>query len=119
MRRASGEAFTASLAGARVEADGAEVRFRREAGEAARGGLSPLRLAAGVRAVWDGRFEVVADRGTKVRAAVVDQDLPPAFRGLPARVRLTLPTADVPLRMEALAYPRLLAACGAIAREPA
>ncbi|WP_293385439.1 tRNA lysidine(34) synthetase TilS [Phenylobacterium sp.] len=118
-RIADGEGFTASLAGARVEADESEVRFRREAGEAARGGLSPLRLAAGERAVWDGRFEVVADRETEVRAAVVDEDLPPAFRGLPSRVRRTLPTADVPLRMEALAYPRLLAACGAIAREPA
>ena len=58
-RLAAGGPFTASLAGARVEADGSTLVIGREAGERARGGLA--RNAAGTpayAAVWDGRFEV-------------------------------------------------------------
>jgi tRNA(Ile)-lysidine synthase len=121
--RIAGGAFTASLAGARIEADGTEVRFRREAGEAARGGLASLRLAAGEVAVWDGRFQVRAETDVGVQAGT-DELSPAAWRTLPARMRRTLPMAldgagqPQPLAAIALAYPRLLAACGAVEREP-
>lgn len=58
-RLGSGEAFTATLAGARIEA-GREVLICRDAGETARGGLAPLDLAPGQTAVWDGRWEISA-----------------------------------------------------------
>ena len=101
--------FTASLAGARIEADPHQVCFRREAGEAARGGLAPLRLAEGATGVWDGRFEVSAREAVEVRARpglvlpVVARD-DGGFEDLDARP---------------LAYDRLRAACGLIDREPA
>ena len=67
-RLACGEPFVATLAGARIEAGPDRVRFRREPGEAERGGLAPLSLAAGETGVWDGRFEVTADRAVIVTA---------------------------------------------------
>lgn len=90
--------FVASLAGARIEADPDRVRFLREPGEAARGGLAPMRLEAGETGVWDGRFEVTAERSLEVRAAPRSTHPDPPGRSL---------TRD-----------RLLAACGAIEREP-
>jgi tRNA(Ile)-lysidine synthase len=103
-RLTGAETFTASLAGARIAADGTNVTFRREPGEAARGGLAPLSLAAGETGVWDGRFEIVADRQLEVRAP----------RGT------TLPTAtdDGEIQVISLVHGRLLAACGGIEREP-
>lgn len=92
--------FVATLAGARIEAGRDRVRFRREAGETARGGLASLSLRAGETAVWDGRFEVTAERDGEVRAAP----------------RSTAPDAP---SARALTLERLLAACGAIEREPA
>ena len=121
--------FAATLAGARIEADGDEVRFLREAGEAARGGLAPLTLAAGRTGVWDGRFEIAADMATEVRSAAgLRSDLLPAdqqvLAGLPASARDTVPVIvaeDGPRLAEArpLALDRLLAACGAAEIEPA
>ncbi|HEY3949514.1 tRNA lysidine(34) synthetase TilS [Phenylobacterium sp.] len=99
-RLAGGERFAATLAGARIEADAQAVRFSREPGEAARGGLAPLRLKAGETGVWDGRFEVTAARDLEVRAVG----------------RSTLPDVE---DARPLAYERLLAACGVIVREPA
>jgi tRNA(Ile)-lysidine synthase len=58
-RLAKGEHFTASLAGARIEA-GDAMRLCREAGEGVRGGLQALELAVGETGVWDGRLEVQA-----------------------------------------------------------
>jgi tRNA(Ile)-lysidine synthase len=135
----TGEAdVVATLAGARIEADGREVRFLREAGEAARGGLAPLSLAAGETGVWDGRFEIATGRAAEVRrlaslarrlsraeqAAL--RTLPPAARpGLPLVVgedgAMACPVlARVPsVRLAPLAHNRLLAACGAVEREPA
>ena len=108
-RLLTGANFIASLAGARIEADPYQVRFRREPGEAARGGLAPLRLAAGAMGVWDGRFEVSAQQAIEVLArpgatlpAVARED--GGFDALDARP---------------LAYDRLRAACGLIDREPA
>ena len=104
-RLTGGSDFTASLAGARVEAEPALTRVRREPGEAARGGLKPLSLKASETGVWDGRFEIVADRALDVQALR----------------RTTLPVAvdGLALTVAPLAYERLLAACGVIEREPA
>ncbi|MBS0363877.1 MAG: tRNA lysidine(34) synthetase TilS [Proteobacteria bacterium] len=99
-RLAADEVFVATLAGARIEAGSEAVRFRREPGEAARGGLQPLHLKAGETGVWDGRFEMTAEHDLQVRAAG----------------RSTLP--DI-AGARPLAHDRLLAACGVVEREPA
>lgn len=108
VRLRSDEPFTASLAGARVEADASQVRFLREAGEVARGGLSPLCLQAGETAVWDGRFEVTVRRAAQVQAA------PRSAR--PVAIGDDGELADAEIKP--LAYDRLLAACGVVEREP-
>jgi len=101
--------FVATLAGARISAAATEVRVQREPGEVARGGLAPLGLAAGEAGVWDGRFEVRAAAAVEVRA----------------HGRTTLPEAvdaagnTQPLQTRSLVHERLLAACGAVEREPA
>jgi len=59
-RLKSGEAFTATLCGARIEAAGDQVLVTREAGEFARRPAPPLPLKAGVEAVWDGRWAITA-----------------------------------------------------------
>lgn len=130
-------AVVATLAGARIEADADGVRIFREAGEATRGGLAPLSLAAGETGVWDGRFEVVARRGVVVRplaglAASLPAPAREALRRFPAKARAPLPAVTAEGRLlgcpvlaplaeadvRPLAYERLLAACGAIQREP-
>jgi tRNA(Ile)-lysidine synthase len=104
-RLTSEEDFTASLAGARIEAKAGVARFGREPGEAARGGLAPIKLGAGQVAVWDGRFEVTANRATEVIVR--------AHRTTPATT-----DAAVALTVRPLSYERLLAACGAVETEP-
>lgn len=128
-RLAAPDGFAATLAGARIEADGETVRFLREAGEAARGGLRPLILAAGESTVWDGRFEIAAERGREIRSARgLRQALSPAdqhaLAALPANARDTVPVVveeSGPRLADAtpLALDRLLAACGAVETEPA
>jgi tRNA(Ile)-lysidine synthase len=93
VRRLRGdEVFTATLAGARIEA-GADVLVCRDAGETARGGLSPLPLAPGETGVWDGRWEITAGRQPLTVAALKGQTsaLSPEQRArlakLPAPVR--------------------------------
>lgn len=89
-RLRSGERFTATLGGARLEAEGEAARLFRDAG---RIDAAPLRLAPGQAAVWDGRFEIVAAgpglavapaRGRLARLADHDRaalsSLPPAAR---------------------------------------
>ncbi len=107
--RGAGEAiFIASLAGARIEATAGQVRFQREAGEAARGGLARLTLKAGETRVWDGRFEITAKHAIEVGA-------------LPGDTRPVVIGADAgrpAFEAKSLTYARLLAACGSIVREP-
>ncbi len=123
------DGFTASLAGARIEADAADVHILREAGEAARGGLRPLHLHAGETGVWDGRFEITAERPMQVRAAAgLRGMLSPADRktlaSLPLRARDVAPVgidgaagiALIPAK--SLVLERLLAACGTVDCEP-
>jgi tRNA(Ile)-lysidine synthase len=96
-RLKTGEAFVATLGGARIEARVVQVILEREAGEAARGGLGPLSLDAGTPAVWDGRFEITADRpGLVVEAlrgqgARLDPQDRAALAAVPAAARPALP----------------------------
>ncbi|MES2343291.1 MAG: tRNA lysidine(34) synthetase TilS [Pseudomonadota bacterium] len=123
--------FTATLAGARIEADGDQVRFLRDAG---RQGLTPLTLAAGATGVWDGRFEITTERPVTIQAlAGQAAGLPASQRAtlqrLPAGARGTLPfiagegspmLTQIPdLSARPLALDRLRAACGVVEREPA
>jgi tRNA(Ile)-lysidine synthase len=98
-RLRSGEAFTATLAGARIEAgpSAGAISLYREAGEAARGGLAPLRLAPGQTGVWDGRYaltagqteiQVMALRGLAAGLSRVERE---ALKAVPAAARPALP----------------------------
>jgi len=129
-RLAGAEPFTATLAGARIEADTAQVRFLREAGEMARGGLPPLDLDGGRTAVWDGRFEVTTtgpariapSSGSRKRLAEPDRRL---LAALPTGARGVYPVQTGPdgaislATARPLCRERLLAACGAVDKEPA
>lgn len=128
-RLAGTDGFTATLAGARIEADDRAVHILREAGEAARGGLAALSLAAGETGVWDGRFEIAADRPMEVHAAAglrsrLSNEDQTTLAALPARARDVMPvTVDAAGRPRlavatSLTRDRLLAACGAVEREP-
>lgn len=124
--------LTATLAGARIEADAAgEVRFLRDTG---REGLAPLTLAAGETGVWDGRFEITAGRPVTVQAlsghaAGLPSVQRAALQRLPAGARGTLPfvvgegspvlAALSELAARPLALDRLRSACGAVELEPA
>lgn len=59
-RLRSGEAFTATACGARLEADGEAVLVVREAGEFRRSGAGRLMLQPGVETIWDGRWALTA-----------------------------------------------------------
>ncbi|CAN7539578.1 tRNA lysidine(34) synthetase TilS [Phenylobacterium sp. LjRoot225] len=134
--RGEGE-VVATLAGSRIQAHDEAVRIVREAGEARRGGLQPLVLAAGASGVWDGRFEVAAGgEGLEVRplrglARRLPEDQQRALARMPAAARPALPAivaADggvscpqlgvSPARMERLVEGRLRAAAGLVEREP-
>ncbi len=100
-RLQSGESFTATLCGARIEAVGDQVVVTREAGEFLRRPRPPLPLTAGVETVWDGRWAITVDApGWSVApaagrmASLSDADraalkaLPPAARGsMPVLIR--------------------------------
>jgi tRNA(Ile)-lysidine synthase len=66
-RLRTGEAFTAVLCGARLEARPDHILVTREAGEFARRPRPPLPLVPGVETVWDGRWALaVAEPGWSV-----------------------------------------------------
>jgi tRNA(Ile)-lysidine synthase len=95
-RLRSGEAFAATLSGARVEA-GLDVLVCRDAGETARGGLSSLALASGETGVWDGRWEITAGdapltvMALKGRAAGLSPDQRLRLTGVAAPARPASP----------------------------
>jgi tRNA(Ile)-lysidine synthase len=95
-RLRGGEAFTATLAGARIEA-GDEVLICRDAGETARGGLAPLALSPGEMGVWDGRWEVTAGAvpltvvALKGSASSLSPDQRARLASIPASARPSLP----------------------------
>ena len=126
---------TATLCGARIEADADEVRFLREAGEIRRTGLPNLDLVG--PGVWDGRFEVRASRPIRIAALAGHAARLPAaereaLRRIPRAARGTLPVLVSPdgevtcpilaptssVTVRALALERLMAACGAVSNEP-
>ena len=100
-RLQSGEAFTATLCGARIGADGEHVLVTRESGEFLRRPRPPLALSPGVETVWDGRWAIRIDSpGWSVVPAAgrmsalsgadraVLKTLPPAARGaMPVLIR--------------------------------
>jgi len=131
------DGVNATLAGARIEAQGETVRLWREPGETARGGLAPRALPAGEPIVWDGRYEVLATRpGLKIRALVglaarLSQGERRALAAIPAAARGALPAvieggavacptlrAVEGVSLTPLAQDRLGAACGVVTREP-
>jgi len=59
-RLRSGQAFTATLCGARIDANGEHVFVTREPGEFRRLASQPLPLPLGVETVWDGRWSLTA-----------------------------------------------------------
>lgn len=131
---ATGAPFVATLAGARIEARAGRLSIMREPGELVRRPPAPLILAAGEAGVWDGRFEIAADRPARiVPLAGLAARLPPldaaALREVPAKARAALPAeAEAPslriasgegLAVRCLVEERLLAALGVVDREPA
>lgn len=136
LERLTGEApVTMTLSGARIEADATTARFMRDAGESERTGLAEIRFGPGV-VVWDGRFEIHADRPILVRGVDglrgrLPREARTALAAFPPKVREGLPVTverdggvsllldPAPgVRARPLAYERLLAACGAVPREP-
>jgi tRNA(Ile)-lysidine synthase len=124
----AGEDFTATLAGARIEAAGEGVSFFREPGEARRptspptdpsdrlphGGRDYLALPIDRPIVWDGRYEITAaEPGLVVRplqglAARLPVAQRQALKGFPAAARPSLPvvlTQDGTLSCPILAEP--------------
>ncbi|MDB5471836.1 MAG: ATPase of the PP-loop superfamily implicated in cell cycle control, partial [Caulobacter sp.] len=124
-----------TLAGACIEADHETVRLTREIG---RRGPPTLPLPPGEAVVWDGRYEIVADRpgltvyplaGLAVR---LPADQRTALAQIPAIARPALPaivdaahgTVSCPIlaegagvRVASLVLARLRAACGLVTRE--
>lgn len=138
-RLAGGEAFAATLAGAKLAARGRRVLVARDAGEIARGRLQQMALGRVGASVWDGRFALAAAEGDAIVTALKGQaakltaadrrqlsDAPAAVRpALPVVVvgeaRLTCPILARGNGVQAvsIAGGRFLAACGAIATEQA
>ncbi len=130
-----GADVVATLAGARIAADEQAVRWMRTAGEIGRAGGGALALGPGETGVWDGRYEVAADRAISLaplagHALRLSPSARAALGEWPAAARGALPamagdrTACPPLEavpgveVRDLTFARLLAACGAIEREP-
>ena len=127
-------AVTATLAGARIEADDATVRVAREAG---RKGVPEVILPIGDVTIWDGRFEILADepglivRGLSGLAARLPPEQRAALARIPAFARAALPAvvstegavtcpilAERPgMRIASLVTARFAAACGVVTRE--
>lgn len=126
----SGQAFTATLAGARIELSEGEVLIFREPG---RSGLSSRRLMPGAASIWDGRFEILVEEACEVRPlaglanrlSIPDRaeiaHLPPAARPtLPVLVfnrTLSPVLAFRGARVSNLVESRFRAACGAFTHE--
>lgn len=67
---ATGDTFTATLCGARLDATADHITVHREAGEFTRRPPSDIPLTPGVEAVWDGRWAItVSEPGWTATAA--------------------------------------------------
>ncbi|MBS0408278.1 MAG: tRNA lysidine(34) synthetase TilS [Proteobacteria bacterium] len=136
-RLATGETFTVSLAGARIDARNDRIVITRETGEYRRAGAAAQPLPVGEAVVWDGRFALTAHRsGLTARPlaglmARLDPLESKALASLPAAARGALPAvmdkagavtcpilAQGPhVRWESLVEARFLAASGAVRDE--
>lgn len=93
-RLRAGDRFTATLAGARIDAAGDAAALTRELG---RRSPPTLALTAGVPSVWDGRYEItVAEPGWTVAPAAgrlnrLDDSDRAILRAVPPAARPTLP----------------------------
>lgn len=136
-RLAGADAFAATLAGAKALA-GREVVIVRDAGESARGGLVRVPLEPGRASVWDGRFELRADRcgldvvplkGAQSRldsagrrriktAAAAARPAAPLVEDAGGRVVCPILAGADGIAVRSLVGDRFLAACGAVCREP-
>ena len=133
--RLSGDgAVHATLAGALILADDARILWTRSPGEARRSGVVDLLLEAGETRVFDGRFEIAADRPARIsllagRMSRLDPLARAALAAAPAPCRGALPAvvsegavwlAGTPgsgVRLRPLSRARLVAACGGVATE--
>jgi tRNA(Ile)-lysidine synthase len=135
-RLRSDEALVATLAGTKVIAD-VQVTIVRDAGEAKRGGLSPVSLAARETGVWDGRFEVTAGqtpltaRALAGRTKTMPDSMLSLLRGVDPARRPSLPLVEIDglpptcpilartdgVWIKPLVRDRFLAACGMIVKE--
>jgi hypothetical protein len=127
-------AVHATLAGALILADGARILWTRSPGEARRSGVVDLELEAGETGVFDGRFEVVANRSARVsllagKMSRLEPQARAALAAAPAPCRGALPAvvsegevrlAGTPgsgVQLRPLARARLVSACGGVATE--
>ncbi len=128
-RLAGPEAFTATLAGAKILAEAGQIVFVRNAGERARGGLAPITLPG----VWDGRYEIAGEGEAQALGGLISS-LPADQRrnlaGIPAPARPSLPVivlggaVSCPVLaavsnsdIQGLVLGRFLTACGVYAHE--
>ena len=119
-RLAAGDDFTATVAGARIEARGDTVMACREAGERARGAMPDAPLPVGV-SVFDGRFLVTAGAaGFRIgplggRAKGLPRLEKSRLTAVPAGARGALPVVISPV--ETLSCP-ILAQDGSVSARP-
>jgi len=138
-RIGAGQEFSANLAGARVESDGAQLRFMREPGDMQRSGVTPAQLPVGVQVVWDGRYQLtarvqgltaralggVAARLPRVQRNAVKRSSPAARRALCIVIdgdgQASCPTLadDSRIEVRSLVAERLAGALGAVRNETA
>jgi tRNA(Ile)-lysidine synthase len=137
-RLATGSAFAATLAGAKLVAGDARVLIVRDAGEARRGGLAALSLAPGRTGVWDGRFEVAGAAAVSIeplagQARRLSDPAKARLKAVPAEARGALPSYQAAdgarvcpilahngeVTVRSLVAERLFAACGVNLKEPA
>jgi tRNA(Ile)-lysidine synthase len=136
-RLAEPDAFTATLAGAKLIATQAVAVVVRDAGETARGGQA--RQALGDEPlVWDGRFELTARRaglvvrplkgaqrrldpaaGSLAAIAAPARGAAPAIEDAAGALTCPILAGDCPVVAKCLVGARFLAACGAVWKEPA
>ncbi len=105
-----------TLCGARIWSARDHILIAREAGDIGRNGTGQVSLAAGVEAMWDGRFAIrAATAGTiassgRMRARLCEVDRAVLLRQ-PAFVRGILPVFDDNFPTDGLSSARLLGQC--------
>ena len=129
------DGLISTLAGCRVNADHDSIFWTRNSGDICRVGHGQLPVESGLASVWDGRFEVIANRPVTIApmAGHASSLSPTAKRGLNSLARAARPSLPVVLgkpveaptleattgiRVTDLTWHRFLAACGCVSQEP-